>query len=139
MVASAFEDTDAVAEELARVHEVVDACGSDIVRVGTVTDLEATFCRRTVTLEDILGIYDAVADGWGEDPACDQWGISCYIGGRITVEDGIYGTLCFVDDSPRSHRFSPEEKTFVDLMTRWFSLMAERCELRAGEPFGPEK
>ena len=107
-------------------HEIELAGGSEFVRAGAVTDLDSTYCRKTARSEDILAVYNAPKEGWEDDPAYEKWGIGCYIGGCVEVDDEFYGTLCFVDSSPRGTEFSQSERTFVDLMTRWVSHMFER-------------
>ncbi|SEQ72687.1 PAS domain S-box protein [Natrinema salaciae] len=91
-------------------------------------DLPRTFCQETIESDGILGIYDAAAEGWDEHPAAEDVGISCYVGGKILVEGDLYGTLCFLNSDPRDRPFTPAEKSFVDLMTRWVSQMFERRE-----------
>jgi CheY-like chemotaxis protein len=102
------------------------AAGSDFVQAGTVTDLTETYCRETVSQDDILAVYNAVEEGWGDDAAFEQWGIGCYIGGKIEVGDELYGTVCFVNQHPRDEQFTEGERTFVDLVSRWLSHMFER-------------
>jgi len=116
-----------VDEEAGR-HEIELAAGSSFVRAGTVTDLDAVYCRTTIEADDILTVYDAEEEGWADDPAYEEWGIGCYIGGKIQVRDVLYGTLCFVDEQPRGTAFTQPERTFVDLMTRWVSHVFERRE-----------
>jgi len=55
-----------------------------------------------------------------------DWGISCYIGGPVFVNDEVYGTFCFYDTEPRDTQFSGWEVTLVDLMSRWVSYELQR-------------
>ena len=107
-------------------YEIQRANGSDFVTAGTVTDLSETFCRKTVTADDSLGVYNAHEGGYENDPAYDQWGISCYLGTKIMIDDELAGTLCFIDSEPREMIFSHTEKVFVDLIGRWISHVFER-------------
>jgi len=107
-------------------HEIELAGGSDFVQAGTVTELESTYCRATAESDDILTVYNASEEGWTDDPAYEQWGIGCYIGASVEVNDEFYGTLCFVNREPRERRFTQAEQTFVDLMARWVSHVFER-------------
>ena len=111
-------------------HEIELAGGSEFVRAGTVSDLDSTYCRETAGSDDVLTVYDAPAEGWENDPAYERWEIGCYIGGSVDVDDEFYGTLCFVDRSPRERDFSRSERTFVDLLTRWVSHVFERRQYR---------
>jgi PAS domain S-box-containing protein len=107
-------------------HEVVMSSGSDLVEAGDVTDLSRTYCRKTISANDILAVHDAETQGWTDDPAFEAWGISCYLGGKILVNEELYGTLCFANRTPREEPFSAGEKQFVDLMSRWISQILER-------------
>lgn len=107
-------------------HEISYAAGTDLVRPGTGTDLQETFCRHTLTTDGILAVHDSSAEDWAGDPASERWAIGCYIGGRIDIGDDLYGTVCFVDSESRDRGFSEGERTFVDLLTRWLSHMFER-------------
>jgi len=112
-------------------YEIERVEGSDFVEAGLVTDLSDTFCRNTVTSEDILGIYDVVSEGYGEDPGHVRLGIGCYVGGKILVDGDLYGTLCFVDPDVRETPFTHDEKAFVDLMSRSVAHIYERREREA--------
>ncbi|MFC6719573.1 PAS domain S-box protein [Natrialbaceae archaeon GCM10025810] len=116
-----------VDEETGR-FEVRSTAGSDLVEPGTETTLSRTICRKTITSDDILGVYDALDGDWKDDPASEEWGLGCYLGGRITVGSELYGTLCFVDRESREAPFSHAEKAFVDLLTGWVSHVFERRE-----------
>jgi PAS domain S-box-containing protein len=107
-------------------YEVETAVGREDDHEGTVLDLSETYCQETITSDDILGIYDAAATGRGDHPIAERLGISCYAGGKITVGEELYGTLCFLNADPRERPFTPAEKSFIDLMTRWLSNSFER-------------
>ncbi|WP_230198759.1 PAS domain S-box protein [Halopiger djelfimassiliensis] len=109
-------------------YEIRAVYGSDFVREGDETVLSKMYCRKTVTSDDILGIYDAAAEGFEDDPSYEELGISCYLGGKIEVRNELYGTLCFLDRDSHDEPFTTAEKTFVDLMTRWVSHEFERRE-----------
>ncbi len=114
-------------EETGR-HEIVRAYGSDLVEAGAVTALEETYCRKTIQSDDILSVYNAPEQGWEDDPAYEKWNIGCYVGGKVLVSGELYGTVCFANESPRDAPFTVEEKTFMDLLTRWVSHLYERQE-----------
>ena len=54
-------------------------------------------------------------------------------GGRIELEDDLYGSLCFVNETPRNRPFTHAEKPFVDSICRWLSGALERRELERSE------
>ncbi|WP_121821007.1 bacterio-opsin activator domain-containing protein [Halostella salina] len=109
-------------------YRVERAVGDEFVDVGSEISLSKTFCRRAIDSADILGIYDAVAEGFSDDRGYAESGIACYIGGRVTVDDELYGTFCFFDDDPKGTPFTAVERTLVDLMARWVSYELERRE-----------
>jgi len=109
-------------------HTVRMAAGSDFVQPDTVTELEDAYCRKTISSKDILAVHNAPEEGWEDDPGYKEWGIACYIGSRIEVSDELYGTLCFVNQRPRSQEFTQAERSFVDLLTLWLTHMFERRE-----------
>jgi len=110
-------------------HEIQYAAGSNLVEAGTVSDLSETYCRRTIEADDILSIANAPAEGYADDPAYEQWGISCYVGAKLTIEDELFGTLCFADRGGQTSLTGPE-KAMVDLMARWISHALERKQSR---------
>jgi signal transduction histidine kinase len=50
-----------------------------------------------------------------------EWGISCYLGAPVFIDDEVYGTFCFYGTEARSDQFSEWEVTLVELMSRWVS------------------
>jgi len=94
-------------------HEVIGVQGDDIVQEG-VAELSETYCRKTIGSDGILAVYDAPAQGWETDPAYEKYGLGCYIGTKLLVEDDLYGTLCFVSEQPRNEPFTPDEKAFLE-------------------------
>jgi signal transduction histidine kinase len=83
--------------------------------------LSEAYCRQAIRGEGLLGVVDAAAEGWEDDPAYEAFGLGCYLGGEVTLDDGLYGTLCFAGDDPRAETFTEAERTFVELLTRWVS------------------
>lgn len=69
-------------------HEVVSVSGSDIVQEG-VSDLSETYCRKTIESDEILAVYNAPEQGWEGDPAYERFGLGCYIGKKLGVEEHI--------------------------------------------------
>lgn len=104
-------------------HEVERTVGSDVVEAGTVSDLEDTFCRRTVASDEVL----VVEDGRAVEPTLvEEWGIECYVGSPLRVAGDLYGTVCFVDTDSGDGAFGHTERAFVDLAARWIGRLLER-------------
>jgi len=81
-------------------------------------ELSNTFCRRVIAGGEVLGVYDAEAEGESSDPACEVHGMQCYIGEKVLVDGELYGTACFMDARPREKPFSEAEIALVRLLAR---------------------
>jgi PAS domain S-box-containing protein len=112
--------------------QLIEASRGDheLLQPGEQCPLEESYCRRTIESDGLLAVFDALADGWGDDPAYDTFQLGCYLGGKIIVNDELYGTLCFASDSPRSRDFTESERTFVELASRWVGYEIERQQYR---------
>ncbi|QLD87242.1 PAS domain S-box protein [Natronomonas halophila] len=100
-------------------HTITHVRGNeDLAEQGPV-DLSTTYCHYTVQSESLFGVRDAEAEGWSGNPVYEQSGLSCYLGGRITIGNELYGTLCFADEDPRALAFTDVERTFIELLVEW--------------------
>ncbi|MFD1527006.1 sensor histidine kinase [Halolamina salina] len=111
------------------LFEVVDADeGDDAIEAGDVVPLSATNCEVAASTEETIVLGDVARDAPEETDRAGyrDWGISCYIGAPVFVDDGVYGTFCFYDTTPRNGQFSDWEVTLVDLMCRWVSYELQR-------------
>jgi GAF domain-containing protein len=98
--------------------------------VGTVLDLQKTFCRKTVGRSEPIALHDVPNQGWADDPAYESTGLCTYHGTTIVVENRPFGTVCFVDDDPRDEPFADHETAFAELVARMleYELAGERFE-----------
>ncbi|MBB6646877.1 ATP-binding protein [Halobellus ruber] len=101
------------------------------LQTGESCPLEEAYCRRTIELDHLLTVVNAADEGWQEDPAYDRFDLGTYIGGRVTVDGELYGTLCFADTDAREEAFTDTQRTFVELLTRWVSYELERQQARS--------
>lgn len=85
---------------------------------GLTLDLGTTYCRRVLDEDSSVAIHDTLAQGWDNDVAFKMHGIHCYHGTQITVDDELYGTVCFVSESPRDEPFSDADTLFAELIAR---------------------
>lgn len=69
-------------------HEVISVSGFDIVQEG-VSHLSETYCRKTIESDELLEVYNAPEQGWEGDPAYERFGLGCYIGKKLSVEEHI--------------------------------------------------
>lgn len=92
----------------------------EMLKPGTTIPLPETYCRRTIAdPEGTLAVSDALAEGWGGDPAYEAFGLESYLGTTISVDNVLYGTLCFADTAGRDEPIRDEEKTIVEIHGQW--------------------
>lgn len=111
-------------EEIDR-HRVISTVGTDLIQTG-ISDLSETYCRKTLESDDILEVYNASEQSRLGDPAYEKWGFGCCIGKKLIVEGELYGTVCFASDEPREEPFTPEDRTFFDLVGSTLNQLLER-------------
>jgi len=107
------------------------AIGShDSIQAGESAPLSESYCQHTLEAGNsdqvVHEIHDAAESGILDSPEYERFGLSCYIGGTITVEAHDYGTVCFADTKPRDIQFNDAERTFVDLLAQWIGVAMER-------------
>lgn len=101
--------------------------GTETVRAGATVPLGETYCRKTIAEPDgTMAISDAVAEGWGDDPAYEAYGLGSYLGTTVSLGGDLYGTLCFVSADPRGEPFTGEETTLVELHAQWVAYELQR-------------
>ena len=107
--------------------ELIAAHGDhEAVTVGETVPLAGTYCGETVNRESLFAVENAVADGWADSLAVESHGLYCYLGGKITIDGRLYGTLYFADDHSRQASFTDTERAFVEVLTKWVSYQLER-------------
>jgi len=73
----------------------------EVLKSDVPVPLSQSYCRKTITdPEGTMAVSDALAEGWEDDPAYETFGLRSYLGTRVSVDDELYGTLCFVDTAP---------------------------------------
>jgi|AntRauTorcE11897_2_1112592.scaffolds.fasta_scaffold04515_3 PAS domain S-box-containing protein len=109
------------------IFEVVHS-DDDTIQAGDVVPVAATNCELVATSERTLVLGDVGEDAPEEAHRAGytEWGISCYLGAPVMVDDEVYGTFCFYDTQPRSEGFSAWHVTLVDLMSRWVGYELQR-------------
>jgi len=111
------------------VQTIAEAVGDHHrIEAGESCPLSQAYCNRTVESEGLLSVYDAEAEGWVGTEPYQVFELGSYIGGKVFVDDELYGTLCFADDDPRGESFADAEATFVELLTQWVSYELDRRE-----------
>ncbi len=94
--------------------------------VGETIPLDGTYCEKTISRESLFAVENAEVDGWDDAPPVDSHGLCCYLGGKITIDGRLYGTLYFADDQAREGSFTETELAFVEVLTKWVSYQLER-------------
>lgn len=108
-------------------QHVIEALGThEDLQSGASAPLSEAYCRKTIEQEGLLGVQNAPAEGWTEDPAYERFQLNCYLGGKIIVDDELYGTVCFASSDVRDREFSPSERAFVELLVQWLGYELER-------------
>ncbi|PSP85518.1 hypothetical protein BRC96_01945 [Halobacteriales archaeon QS_6_64_34] len=109
------------------VFEFVDA-DDDSIQAGDRVPVSATVCDIAASKEEtvVLGDIERDAPDETDRTGVTDWGISCYLGAPVFVDDDIYGTFCFYDTETRSGQFSEWAETLIDLMSRWLSYELQR-------------
>lgn len=92
-----------------------------IVR-GKTVPLERSYCRCTIEEPDgTFVLDDALAEGWEHDPAYEEFGLGTYIGTTVTVDDELYGTLCFASTESREEPIQSREVELLEMHAQWLS------------------
>ena len=107
--------------------EIVDAVGShELLQPGRDAPLSETYCRRTLDGDGLLSVRDAEYEGWVGDPAYETYGLGCYLGAKVVVDEELYGTICFADRNPRDRTFTDSEMVYVELISQWLGYELEQ-------------
>jgi len=96
---------------------------NDQLQAGASVPMSETYCRHTIDEEtsDPLVVEHASKEGWVSDPAFERFGLDCYVGTTVAVDQDPYGTVCFVDPAPAKQVFTEPQRTFVELLSEWIS------------------
>ncbi len=94
--------------------------------VGDTIELAGTYCEETIARGSLFAVENADSDGWTDAPPADSHGLHCYLGGTISIDGQLYGTLYFADDHGREASFTDTERAFVEVLTKWVSYQLER-------------
>lgn len=97
---------------------------------GSTKDLDQTYCSATVMTSEPVAFEHAAKSAWCEHPSYRKHPMESYIGVRVVVDGGVYGTLCFASPSPRPSPFSSADRETLKLMAQWVGseLQRERAE-----------
>jgi len=92
----------------------------EILKPGTTVPLSKTYCRKTIAdPEGTLAVSDALAEGWEDDPAYETFELGSYLGTTVSLDDDLYGTLCFANTAARDEPILDKEKALVEMHSQW--------------------
>lgn len=98
--------------------EVVNG-SHEILKSGNTAPLSKSYCRKTITdSEGTMAVSDALAEGWKDDPAYETFELGTYLGTTVSVDEGLYGTLCFADTDVRAEPIDDKEKALVEMLSK---------------------
>ncbi len=111
--------------------EVLDAVsGHPEYSAGVSKELEETYCAATIFSGEPVAFEHAGNTEWRTHPTYVRHGLEAYIGMRVQVDGGLYGTLCFASQTPRAKPFGSADREILKLMSQWVGgeLQRERAE-----------
>jgi len=109
------------------IQEVVQSVGDhDLIRPGETCPLDRAYCRRTVEVEGSLAVQHAGPSSLVSERAFRTFEFGTYVGARVELDDGVYGTVCFADEPERDVPFSEAEQLFVELLAKLVGQAIER-------------
>lgn len=99
----------------------------EILQPGTTVPLAETYCRKTITdPEGTVAVNDAIAEGWDGDPAYETFGLGSYLGTTVSVDEDLYGTVCFANTAARDEPIRDEERALVEMHGQWIAYALAR-------------
>jgi len=95
-------------------HTVAHASGDHPeLRDGTTTALSATVDRHVIVRKGALAVRrDAASESF------DAFGLATYFGAKVVVDGSLYGTLAFVDRTPRDAAFTATDAAVLGLLVQ---------------------
>ena len=91
----------------------------DHLQPGTSRALEDTFCRALDRDGTSIGIEDICNSDWKNTPAYLKSHMETYLGVCVALHGEFWGSLCFIDLSPRNKPFNPPDHDFLRLLAQW--------------------
>ena len=108
-------------------QEIITSTGDHpLLQPGERCPLGESYCQRTIETEGVLSVREAEAGDVIPTTAVETFGLETYVGAEITVDEELYGTICFADDDTRSEPFSETEELFVELLAERIGKELER-------------
>ena len=107
-------------------QEIVQSVGDHhLIQPGDTCPLEDAYCQQTLDREGVLAVQDVNVSPI-PDRAIDEFGLGTYIGVKVVVDDEVYGTVCFADESTRERAFSETKQLFLELLSNLVGTALQR-------------
>jgi len=101
----------------AETQEIVYSTGDHpLLQPGNQCPLEEAYCQRTINTDGSLSVQAATTSDIIPSQAVETFDLGTYVGAKITVNEDLYGTICFADTEARSDPFTKTEELFVELL-----------------------
>ncbi|HYW07993.1 MAG TPA: CHASE3 domain-containing protein [Longimicrobium sp.] len=101
------------------------------VPAGTVLPLNGVYCSVTLSERDPVVIEHAGTSSWRNHPCYAATGVEAYLGAPVLVAGRREGTLCFMDDQPRTTPFAEGDLDFLRILAQWMGGELERRQAEA--------
>lgn len=96
---------------------------SSVVDAGDTVPVTETNCREVIETRELLALEDV--ESQAPNLADADW-VNSYLGTPVVVDDAVYGTFCFYDETARKTAFTEWEIAFVELFGNWLGNQLER-------------
>ncbi|WP_348607918.1 hypothetical protein [Halobaculum rarum] len=101
----------------------------EILRSGITAPLSKAYCRKTIKdPEGTMAVSDALAEGWEDDLAYETFELGTYLGTTVSIDDELYGTLCFADTDVRDDPIDDKEKALVEMLSKWLEYTRDHWD-----------
>ncbi|GAA0545128.1 PAS domain S-box protein [Halorubrum ejinorense] len=118
-------------ESTASTQRIVEGVGPhELLQSGESRPLSESYCRLTIENDGATGLVNAAESELVDDAAYDTFGLETYVGGKVKVNDRVYGTLCFASSEQRERPFDEFERSLVSLLGQWAGYEIERRDAR---------
>ncbi|WP_424004210.1 PAS domain S-box protein [Haloarcula salina] len=107
-------------------HEILETSSDPTLVEPDADSAIAAYARRTVDSDGLLTAFNAGEREQTDASARRSYGFGCYLGATLEVDGDCFGAVCFVGREPRSEPFRADEKTAVELLTRWLTHELDR-------------
>ena len=118
-------------ESTARTQRIVEGAGPhELLQPGESRPLSESYCRLTIENDGTTGLVNAAESELVDDAAYETFGLETYVGGKVDVNDRVFGTLCFASSEQRERPFDEFERSLVSLLGQWAGYEIERRDAR---------